>query len=46
MKKLKGGLAHEPPKRRGSSAKKPTAPELENITIYNRKQKGLRDKVT
>lgn len=41
MKTLKGGLAHEPRKRSGSSAKKPTAPELENIAVYNRKTKGL-----
>jgi len=46
MKTFKGGLAHKPPKRRGSSAKKPTAPELQNIEIYNRKEKDLRDKVT
>ena len=31
---------------KGSSAKKPTAPELQNIEIYNRKEKDLRDKVT
>jgi len=39
MKTFKGGLAHEPHKRRGSSAKKPIAPELETLKFTIEKKK-------
>ena len=39
MKTFKGGLAHEPHNRRGSSAKKPTAPELETMKFTTEKKK-------
>lgn len=39
MKTFKGGLAHEPPKRRGSSAKKPTALELETLQFTAEKRR-------
>ena len=39
MKTFKGGLAHKPPKRRGSSAKKPIAPELETLKFTIEKKK-------
>jgi len=46
MKTLKGGLAHEPPNIRGEvvSAKRTNCTWIRKH--YNRKEKGLRDKLT